>query len=106
MGLNKAKPTDFKENKYTFNKEKLIQLGKELCTLPSDHNFIKTQNYFLIDLKCLKKVIKLDWGMAELCVYASLLSDGNPIRISGQDVERGTFSHRHAIVKSENSKQD
>ena len=47
--------------------------------------------------------IQIDWGMAELLSYASLLHDVIPVRISGQDVERGTFSHRHAIIKSENS---
>ena len=105
LGLNKAKPTDFlKKINTTFNKAKLIQLGKELCTLPSEHNFYKkTKKLFSDRLKMLEEGNKLDWGMAELLAYASLLSDGNPIRISGQDVERGTFSHRHAIVKSENS---
>ena len=41
---------------------------------------------------------KLDWAMGELLAYGSLLKEGYNVRISGQDVERGTFSHRHAHV--------
>jgi len=49
---------------------------------------------------------KLDWSMGELLSYGSLLLDGHSIRFSGQDVERGTFSHRHAVVKVEDSEEE
>lgn len=44
---------------------------------------------------------ELDWGMAENLAYGSLMEEGFNVRISGQDVERGTFSHRHAILRDE-----
>ena len=44
---------------------------------------------------------KIDWAMAELLAYGTLINQNYNVRISGQDVERGTFSHRHAILKSE-----
>ena len=49
---------------------------------------------------------KLDWAMGELLAYGSLLEDGFGVRISGQDVERGTFSHRHAVMKVEESEEE
>ena len=105
LGLNKAKPADFLlEVDTKFNKKELIDLGKKVCQLPANHNFYKkTKKLFDDRLSMLDKNGVLDWGMAELLAYATLLKEGNPVRISGQDVERGTFSHRHAIINSENS---
>jgi len=105
LGLNKAKPADFLlPVDTTFDKKELVLLGQKICTLPKDHNFYKkTKKLFSDRLSMLEDGMKLDWGMAELLAYASLLQDEIPIRISGQDVERGTFSHRHAIIKSDNS---
>jgi 2-oxoglutarate dehydrogenase E1 component len=45
----------------------------------------------------------IDWGQAEALAFASILADGTPIRLSGQDSERGTFSHRHAVLHDQHS---
>ena len=56
--------------------------------------------------KMLEEGTKLDWAMGELMAYGTLLDEGFNVRISGQDVERGTFSHRHAVVKVEESEEE
>lgn len=54
-------------------------------------------------IKLLNDESKVDWATGELLAYASLLLDGKDVRMSGQDVRRGTFSHRHAVLRDENT---
>ncbi len=91
----------------TFPLELLKKLGKSISTLPADKKFIKKISR-LIQARhdMIFEKNELDWGTAETLAYATLLSEGHPIRISGEDVERGTFSHRHAVVKTENDEEE
>lgn len=90
-----------------YDKKKLVALGKKIATLPKDKNFIRKINRLFDDrLKMITEGDKLDWATGELLAYATLLEEGHPVRISGQDVERGTFSHRHAVVKVEESEEE
>ncbi|MGB0881322.1 MAG: 2-oxoglutarate dehydrogenase E1 component [Vicingaceae bacterium] len=102
-----CKPGEFDQSPETgFDKKKLITLGKKIATLPKDKNFIRKVNRLFNDrLKMITEGDKLDWATGELLAYATLLEEGHPVRISGQDVERGTFSHRHAVVKVEESEE-
>ena len=85
----------------------LKEVAKKLYTVPeNDLLFKKTQRLLADQKKMVEESNRLDWGMAELLAYGTLLHEGNPIRLSGQDVERGTFSHRHAVLKLEKSEQE
>ncbi len=87
--------------------ENLIKVAKALTILPNDKQFLrKTQRLINDRSKMFFDLDKLDWGMGEILAYGSLLNEGYNVRISGQDVERGTFSHRHAILKVEDSEEE
>ncbi|MBF6607185.1 MAG: 2-oxoglutarate dehydrogenase E1 component [Flavobacterium sp.] len=90
----------------TFSKEKLGEIANVITQLPSDKKFINKIQKLINDRKVMFDTDKLDWAMAELLAYGSLLTEGYNVRISGQDVERGTFSHRHAVVKVEDSEEE
>lgn len=100
--------TDFDQSPETGVAEKrLKEIAKVLYTVPEGMSFFKKMEKLLNDRRnMIEKSDSLDWGMAELLSYGSLLMDGNPIRFSGQDVERGTFSHRHAVLKIEDSEEE
>ncbi len=86
----------------TYNKEKLDKLAEGITKLPSDKKFIRKIERIIADRnKRYFETDTLDWAMGELLAYGTLMEEGYNVRISGQDVERGTFSHRHAIVKTE-----
>ena len=91
----------------TFDKKILTIIAKTITELPSDKKFISKIQKLINDRKTMFfESDKLDWAMAELLAYGTLLTEGYDVRISGQDVERGTFSHRHAVVKVEDSEEE
>ena len=90
----------------TYPKKKLEQISKVISTLPKDKSFIRKIKRLVESRKVMFDQDKLDWAMAEHLAYGSLLEEGYDVRISGQDVERGTFSHRHAVIKVEDSEEE
>ncbi len=76
--------------------EKLFKIAEKINTLPKDLTFFKKVNRILSDRRMMMLDNRLDWAMAELLAYGTLVSEGHPVRLSGQDSERGTFAHRHA----------
>ncbi len=90
----------------TYDKKKLDGILETISTLPSDKKFINKISKIVTDRKTMYNNNQIDWGTAEALAYGSLLQEGYDIRLSGQDVERGTFSHRHAVVKVEDSEEE
>jgi 2-oxoglutarate dehydrogenase E1 component len=106
-GYRYGNSKDFEKSPETgIDKKKLIELGVKLATLPEGKKYFRKIAKIFEDRLNAIKENKLDWGTAEMLAYASLLVEGHPVRISGQDVERGTFSHRHAVVKTEDSEEE
>ena len=90
-----------------FSKEMLDEIAEVITQLPTDKKFINKIQKLINDRKAMYfENDKLDWAMGELLAYGSLLTEGYNVRLSGQDVERGTFSHRHAVVKVEDSEEE
>lgn len=107
-GFQKAQSEDFDISPETgVAKDHLLAVAKKLYNIPEEKQLFKKSQRLLSDRKkMVEDTDKLDWAMGELLAYGTLLKEGHPVRISGQDVERGTFSHRHAILKSEESEQE
>ena len=90
-----------------FPKKELTEIAQKITSLPKDKKFLRKTDRLIADRKKMFfESDKLDWAMGELLAYGSLLKEGYDVRISGQDVERGTFSHRHAVLKVEDSEEE
>jgi 2-oxoglutarate dehydrogenase E1 component len=90
----------------TYPVDKLKHIAKVVSTVPENVQFVRKAERILQGRsKMVFETNTLDWGMAENLAYGSLLEEGFNVRISGQDVERGTFSHRHAILRDEISEE-
>ena len=104
--FRKGKPSDFFQSPDTsVNEKTLIELANSMHALPEGKKYFRKIVKLFNDRLSMLKEDRLDWAMGELLAYATLLDEGFPIRISGQDVERGTFSHRHAVVKTEDDEE-
>ena len=91
----------------SFDKDALTKIAKTLTVLPKDKKFLRKVDKLVKDRnKRYFETDNLDWAMGELLAYGSLLHEGFEVRMSGQDVERGTFSHRHAVMKVEESEEE
>lgn len=89
-----------------YPKDKLEGISKVVSTVPEGVKFLRKAERILDGrAKMVFETDTLDWGMAENLAYGSLMEEGFNVRISGQDVERGTFSHRHAVLRDEISEE-
>jgi 2-oxoglutarate dehydrogenase E1 component len=103
--LRKATEEDFVASPATdISEAEVRSLFNGLMKWPSDFQPLKKVEKLLQDkIKLLDTEQKIDWATAELMAYGSILCAGNIVRMSGQDVKRGTFSHRHAVLRDENT---
>ncbi|WP_304137485.1 2-oxoglutarate dehydrogenase E1 component [Mesonia mobilis] len=91
----------------TVDLDELTAVAEKITNLPEDKKFLrKAAKLIAARNKMYFETNKLDWGMAELLAYGTLLKEGHNVRMTGQDVERGTFSHRHAVLKVEESEEE
>jgi len=90
----------------TYDLEKLKELAVKISTLPADKKFINKITRLFENRVKMVEANSLDWAAGELLAYATLLTEGYNVRLSGEDVERGTFSHRHAVVKTEDTEEE
>lgn len=106
--LRKAKIEDFFESPDTsISKETVDVLVKGMNKLPEGFVPLKKIKKYLDERNRLMSEEKtLDWAAAELMAYGSILLDGNDVRLSGEDVKRGTFTHRHAVITDETTDKE
>ncbi|HSF44840.1 MAG TPA: 2-oxoglutarate dehydrogenase E1 component [Chitinophagaceae bacterium] len=103
--LQRAKDEDFEKHYNTAVPEQTFDtVFDSLMSWPADFKPLRKVEKLLQDkIKLYKEESKIDWATAELMAYGTLLLDGKDVRMSGQDVKRGTFSHRHAVLRDENT---
>lgn len=105
QSLKQATAADFASSPTTaISEDELKYLFAGLMKWPADFKPLRKVEKLLQDkIKLYQDENKIDWATGELMAYASLLTEGKDVRMSGQDVKRGTFSHRHAVLYDENT---
>ena len=105
--IKKATRQDFETSPETgVDKKILKELSEKITSLPEGKKFYRKIEKLQQDRnKMVFEKDRLDWAMGELLAYASLVNEGHAVRLTGQDTERGTFSHRHAVLKVDGSEE-
>ncbi|MGC4038789.1 MAG: 2-oxoglutarate dehydrogenase E1 component [Chitinophagaceae bacterium] len=103
--LRKATPEDFDESPVTaISDETFSKVFDAMMKWPDDFKPLRKVEKIIQDkIKLFETEQKLDWASGELLAYGSILAEGKDVRMTGQDVCRGTFSHRHAVLVDENT---
>lgn len=103
-----AHPEDlFKPTVTAVDQNTLIELSKTINRFPADFKVhSKLERLFEGRIQAFEQGKGIDWGNAEVMAYASLIREGTTVRMSGQDVKRGTFTHRHAAAFDFNSNRE
>ena len=86
------------------DKNKLVEIGRKINSVPNNFNLHKTLKKILdLRIKVLDEGKAIDWSTAESLAFGTLLTEGFSVRLSGQDSGRGTFSQRHAVLRNQES---
>jgi len=96
-------PSELYEVPTAVSETDLLKLAEKINYLPGDKKFFSKIIKLMDERKQLIGNRKVDWALGELLAYATLLEEGIPVRLSGQDAQRGTFSHRHSALVLEDS---
>ena len=105
-GIRFPKSEDFETIANTkISKEMFLELAEKITSLPKDKHFYNKTVRLFSQRAGMIKDDSYDWAMGELMAYASLAKENYPVRLSGQDSERGTFSHRHAEIITEDGEE-
>lgn len=106
--LRKAKAEDFDVSPVTgINKDQFTKMFDQLMKWPEGFRPLRKVEKLISDkIKLFSDEKKIDWATGELLAYGSLLTEGKDVRMSGQDVKRGTFSHRHAVIYDETNNNE
>ncbi|CAM3488060.1 2-oxoglutarate dehydrogenase E1 component [Aquirufa ecclesiirivi] len=102
--LRFSKAEDFASSPNTaISKAAIDMVAKAITSLPTGFVALKQIEKVISDRKGYFEKGELNWATAELLAYGSILAEGKMVRLSGQDVQRGTFSHRHAVLHDANT---
>ncbi|MTI33060.1 2-oxoglutarate dehydrogenase E1 component [Xanthovirga aplysinae] len=107
QSLRRATPEDFEQSPETgISAEFINKVGKALTEIPAGFKPLKQIEKLLKQRKDMFFTEKeLNWAAAELLAYGSILLENKVVRLSGQDVQRGTFSHRHSVLRDADSNE-